>query len=118
MSYDVWGNYISNKEMLWMFVGNGIYYAFGIPLAFILKDRRAFCKYLCPVALVMMPSARLSVIKIKPTGNECIECGNCNKACPMGIDVMSYIKAGKKITSTECVLCTDCQVVCPVNAIK
>lgn len=117
LSYDVWGNYISNKEMIWMFTGNVIYYAFGIPLAFVLNDKRAFCKYLCPVSLVMIPSTKISLINIKPTGNECIECGNCNKICPMDIDVMSYISNNKKVNHAECILCSDCQVVCPVNAI-
>ncbi|NQU33981.1 MAG: 4Fe-4S binding protein [Bacteroidetes bacterium] len=57
-------------------------------------------------------------INIKPTGVKCTECGACNKICPMDIDVMSYIKNGKKVNHSECILCTDCQVVCPVVAIK
>jgi polyferredoxin len=117
MNYDVWGNYINKNEMIWMFTGNLIYYAIGIPLAFILNDKRAFCKYLCPVSLVMIPTSKISLITIKPTGIECIECGNCNRICPMDIDVMSYVKNNKKITHSECILCTDCQVVCPTGAI-
>lgn len=117
MNYDVWENYISKKEMIWMFTGNLIYYAAGIPLAFILNDKRAFCKFLCPVSLLMIPASKLSLINIKPTGNECIECGNCNEICPMDIDVMSYIKNNRKVNHTECILCTDCEVVCPAKAI-
>jgi ferredoxin-type protein NapH len=117
LSFDVWADYINQSEMLWMFVGNGIYYVLGIPLAFILRDKRAFCKYLCPVSLVMIPTTKLSLINIKPTGIECIGCGNCNKICPMDIDVMSYIQNNKKVNHAECILCTDCQVVCPVGAI-
>ena len=117
MNYDVWGNYISKREMVWMFTGNFIYYALGIPLAFVLNDKRAFCKYLCPVSLVMIPTRKLSLINIKPTGKECTSCGSCNKICPMGIDVMDYVKNNKKISHAECILCTDCQVVCPAKAI-
>ncbi|MAE07395.1 MAG: 4Fe-4S ferredoxin [Bacteroidetes bacterium] len=117
MNYDVWGNYINKKEMIWMFAGNLIYYAVGIPLAFILNDKRAFCKYLCPVSLVMIPASKLSLINITPAGNECIECGSCNKICPMDVDVMSYIKNNRKVTHAECILCTDCQVVCKNKAI-
>jgi ferredoxin-type protein NapH len=117
LNYDVWDNYISHKEMIWMFTGNIIYYALGIPLVLLLNDNRAFCKYLCPVSLVMIPTSKLSLINIKPTGKECIECGNCNDICPMDIDVMSYISNNRKVTHSECVLCTDCQSVCPVNAI-
>ena len=117
LNYDVIHNYINKREMYWMFVGNGIYYLLAVPLAFIFSDKRFFCKHLCPVSLVMIPSSSVSLIKIKPTGNQCIECGACNKICPMGIDVMSYIKEGKKINHPECILCTDCRSVCPTKAI-
>lgn len=66
----------------------------------------------------MIPSNKLSLIKIKPTGNKCIECGNCNRACPMDINVIEYVKNQKRINHSECILCTDCQVVCPTNAIE
>jgi MinD superfamily P-loop ATPase len=66
----------------------------------------------------MKLQTRVALIKLKPTANECIECGTCNKNCPMDVDVMFYIKNGKSITSTECILCDMCKYVCPVNAIK
>ena len=37
----------------WLLTGNMLYYAAAIPLAHLLQDNRAFCKYLCPVAVVM-----------------------------------------------------------------
>lgn len=117
LSFDVKTNYINKNEMIWMFLGNAVYYALAVPLAFIFNDKRFFCKNICPVSLVMIPQSMLSLIKIKPTGNECIECGACNKICPMGIDVMSYIKNKKKITHPECILCSDCRSVCPTKAI-
>lgn len=117
LNYDVYQDYIYKKEMVWMFSGNALYYLIGIPLAFIYKDKRAFCKLLCPVALVMKPTSAVSLIKIKPKQNDCIECGACNKICSMDIDVMSYIKERKPISNTECIHCRDCAIVCPVNAI-
>ncbi|RPH33771.1 MAG: 4Fe-4S dicluster domain-containing protein [Bacteroidales bacterium] len=110
-------DYIHHQELIWMFVGNGIYYLLGVPLAFIYSDKRFFCKYLCPVSLVMIPSSSISLIKVKPTGKECIECNACNQICPMDIDVMSYVKNGKKISHPECILCDDCRSVCPTNAL-
>jgi polyferredoxin len=117
-NYNVMKDYFYRKEMTWMFVSNGIYYAVGIPLAFLLRDRRAFCKMVCPVSLVMKLPARVSVIKISPTGKECTECGACNRACPMDVDVMSFIRQGKKVRDTECILCDECRLVCPAGAIK
>jgi ferredoxin-type protein NapH len=118
LNFDVWHHYLYRQEMTWMFVGNGIYYAVAVPLAFALKDRRAFCKIVCPVSLVMKAPARLAAIKMQPSGEECTECGACNQRCPMDIDVMAYIKAGKKVTSTECILCDECRFACPQKAIK
>lgn len=117
LNYNVYENYIYKKEMLWMFAGNALYYAIGIPLAFIFNDKRAFCKLVCPVALVMKPQTSISLIKIKPKQGDCIECGACNKICPMDIDIMSFIKEKKPIRHTECILCSDCRIVCPTNAI-
>ena len=35
--------------------GNVLYYIAGIALAFVFKDNRAFCKYLCPVTVFLKP---------------------------------------------------------------
>ena len=118
LSYDVYGDYISHRELVWMLTGNAVYYMLAIPLAFIFNDRRAFCKILCPVSLVMKPGTSIRIIKIRPSGKECIRCGACNRACPMDIDVMGYISRGMKVKNTECILCGECRMACPVNAIR
>ena len=117
LNYNVRADYIYKKELIWMISGNAIYYLLAIPLAFIYSDKRFFCKNLCPVSLVMIPTSKLSLIKVKPKQGSCIECGACNKICPMDINVMEYVKKGKSITHSECILCTDCSIVCPVDAI-
>jgi ferredoxin-type protein NapH len=78
LMYDVRGSYIGKAELGWMIGSNIIYYFLAIPLAYWLKDKRAFCKVLCPVSLVMKLPARFAMIRMKPTGNECTECGICN----------------------------------------
>ena len=104
--------------LLWFLVGNALYYIVAIILAFKFKKKRAFCKILCPVSLVMKPTASLALIRKKPTGNECTQCGSCSKNCPMDVDVMSFIKSGKPIHSSECILCGICSDICPTKAIK
>jgi len=119
LSFDPWTGFINKNEMKWMFISNAIYYIISMPLAFILSDKRAFCKYVCPVSLVMKPSASLGLLKIKPNPDKvCIGCSACNKVCPMGVDVMNYMKHNKAVTDTECILCNDCGIVCPVRKIK
>jgi MinD superfamily P-loop ATPase len=66
----------------------------------------------------MTPTTRLALLKRKPSGAECDECGVCNKQCPMDVDVMSAIRGGKAVTSTECIYCGICKNVCPRGAIS
>ena len=117
-SYNVKANYINKDELSWMIIGNIIYYMLAIPLAYYFKDRRAFCKVACPVALVMKLPSRYALIKKQPSGVECTECGICYKVCMMDNDVMSYIRQGKKVLSSECILCDECKIHCPVGAIR
>jgi polyferredoxin len=105
-------------QFIWFLVGYISYYIIGIILAFIFRKKRAFCKVFCPVSLVMKLQTRISLIKIKPTGNKCIECGKCNAECPMDIDVKQYISNGQKILSTECIFCRNCVHICPTHALS
>ena len=105
-------------QFLWFLVGNMIYYVVGILLAILFKKRRAFCKIWCPVSLIMKLPTRISIVKISPTGNKCIECGKCNNVCPMDVDVKKYIRNKKKVLSSECILCGECSKICPEKAIK
>jgi len=102
----------------WLAIGNITYYVIGIVLAFLLKDNRAFCKYVCPVPVFQKLTSRFSLLKMSIDSSKCIDCGLCEKDCPMSIELLRYKNEGKRILSTECILCTTCQDICPQNAIK
>jgi polyferredoxin len=102
-----------NEELRLLIVGNIFYYFSAIILAYALKDNRAFCKYLCPITVIMKLTSRLSILKIKGDQNACTECGSCSKTCPMNIDIMAYVKNGERVLSTECIFCLTCTTVCP-----
>ena len=104
--------------LYWLAIGNISYYVIGISLAVLLKDNRAFCKYVCPVPVLQKITSRFSLLKMSIDSNKCIECHLCEKNCPMDIELLKYKNEGKRILSTECILCTTCQDVCPQNAIK
>jgi polyferredoxin len=104
--------------LIWFLAGNGIYYLAAILLAFKFKKKRAFCKIACPVSLVMKAQTSIALIKRTPSGKECISCKACNANCPMDVDVMGYISAGKKVSSGECISCGICGNVCPQIAIR
>ena len=104
--------------MYWMLAGNALYYLIGISMAFILKDNRAFCKYVCPITVFLKITSRFSLLKVKGDRGKCTECGTCVKVCPMDIRVMDYTKDGQRVLSTECTVCQTCITACPQDALK
>lgn len=110
---------IGNLEriMFWSFlIGNILYYIVGIGLAFIFKDNRAFCKYICPITVFLKPMSYFSLMRVKCDTEKCVSCGKCKKQCPMGVDITDNSR--KRVNGTECILCMECVDSCPKNALK
>ena len=105
-------------EIMWQsfIIGNIIYYAVGVALAYKCRDNRAFCKYICPITLFLKPMSYFSIFRIKVDEKKCISCGKCERVCPMDVKVPSNSR--KKENATECILCMKCVEVCPKNALK
>ena len=106
------------ESVMWIsfIVGNILYYAVGITLAFVLRDNRAFCKYICPVTVFLKPMSYPALLRIKVDSDKCLHCGKCERVCPMNVEVPS--NSLKKKNSTECILCMRCVEECPVKALK
>lgn len=104
--------------VIWFIIGNLGYYAVGITLAYVLKDNRAFCKYLCPVSVPLKLTSRFALLKIGGNAEKCNDCGACVKMCPMDVRIPEYILNGKRVLSTECSLCQTCITVCAREALK
>jgi polyferredoxin len=95
--------------------GNIVYYVVGILLAILLKDNRAFCKYICPITVFLKPMSHYALLRIKCNEEKCINCGKCLKACPMEVEVNKNSRSRKN--ATECILCQKCTKVCPTKAL-
>jgi polyferredoxin len=106
------------RALSWFLVGNGLYYVSGIALAVSLKDNRAFCKYLCPVSVLLKGANALSLLRIKGDAARCSRCGTCVEHCPFTIDIPRYVEEGTRVASTECVMCMQCVGVCPEGALR
>lgn len=98
--------------MFWSFIaGNLFYYGAGIALAFLLKDNRAFCKYVCPITAFLKPASYFSLLRVKNDKEKCISCGRCRQVCPMNVDMTDNSR--KRLNGTECILCFRCVDICP-----
>lgn len=110
--------HVSNLEriMFYSFIGGNIlYYGVGITLAFLFKDNRAFCKYICPITVFLKPMSYFSLLRVKCDKTKCASCGKCKRVCPMDVDVTDNSR--KRKNGTECILCMECVKSCPKNAL-
>lgn len=104
------------KIMFYFFIiGNILYYLSGIILAYIFKDNRAFCKYLCPVTIFLKPMSYFSLLRVHFDKTKCIGCKKCLKVCPMNVEVNNDSR--KRKNATECILCYECVKACPTKAL-
>ena len=104
------------KIMLYLFIiGNILYYLSGIILAYIFKDNRAFCKYLCPVTIFLKPMSYFSLLRVHCDETKCVKCNKCLKVCPMNVEVNNDSR--KRKNATECILCYECVKACPTKAL-
>lgn len=105
-----------NSVMAWSFIiGNLLYYIMGIVMAFMYKDNRSFCKYICPITIFLKPASYFSLLRIRIDKEKCISCKRCKTVCPMNVDMMNNSR--KRINGTECILCMKCVESCPTNAL-
>lgn len=103
----------------WFLIGNLAYWTIGVALALTLRDNRAFCKYVCPVATILRVTSRPALLKIEGDPTACVACAShaCATVCPMGIDVPAIVLAGERIGGGECIACQQCMAVCPPNTL-
>ena len=71
---------------------------------------RFFCKYLCPTGALLGLLSRVSFLNIRRDADACIDCGRCDKACMMNVEVAT----ADVVRSSECISCNECVNACPV----
>nr|MDO8134435.1 4Fe-4S binding protein [Candidatus Njordarchaeum guaymaensis] len=80
---------------------------------------RAFCRYICPIAALMAPLNRYSLIGLERNVVKCLgeKCKLCEKACPM--DVPIFTGPEKRFSKhPQCIMCLTCKDVCKEKSIK
>jgi NAD-dependent dihydropyrimidine dehydrogenase PreA subunit len=109
--YDPWAAYAHlTSDELFLEFGIG----FGILLLALVGSfayDRAFCKYLCPMGASLGLLSKISAFRIQRDADTCIDCGACDRTCPMNITVSKETA----VTSAECISCNECLNSCPVS---
>jgi len=119
--------YLTENVVSWDSLrGNFIYYAmFGLVLLFTVPlGKRGFCKYGCFFAPMNMLGTKIRnsfgirpSLQLKASPDDCNECGRCDKACTMSLNVTEMAKSGD-MTEIECILCGECVDTCPKKALR
>lgn len=77
-----------------------------------MRVHRPFCRYLCPLGAFYSLFNRFSFFRMELDRSRCVGCGQCERSCPMAVEVT------KDINSPECIRCGKCRSVCPTGAIS
>lgn len=70
---------------------------------------RPFCRYACPLGAVVGLLGKASPVAVQRSGDACLGCDICNRACPMRIPV----NARTRVTDAACNGCLECLAACP-----
>ncbi len=77
---------------------------------------RGWCRWFCPVGIIMGHLGKNSLIGIGRNISKCNHCGVCEDVCPMGVRILSH--PAEKVSSPQCTNCLDCVAVCPEDAME
>ncbi len=74
---------------------------------------RPWCKYLCPFGAILGLISKISIFSLKRNSNSCINCKNCDRECPMNIEISNQ----NTVRHTNCIGCLKCssEYCCPVE---
>lgn len=107
--YDPWAAYhhLTSPELFTEFAVGAI--ILGIAVFGSLVYNRFFCRYVCPMGAFLGIISRFSWLKVRRVEDICTDCGRCDTACPVGIDV----SCASCVDSSECIACSECVNSCP-----
>ena len=74
--------------------------------------KRFICLF-CPMSAFHFIFSKASLLKLSKNGDKCTRCGNCYRACDVGIRAIADDLEHKNIVKDDCMMCLKCVEVCP-----
>lgn len=84
----------------------------GIFFAGSFVKKRFFCLF-CPMSALHYIFSRLGLLRLVKDGSKCTKCGNCFRACDMGIREIADDVINKNMVNEDCMMCFKCVSACP-----
>lgn len=106
-------NKVSDIKMMLFFL-NISEFAFRVIVilfAISLVIKNFWCRFLCPYGALIGIASLVNISKITRNEQSCIDCNNCTRVCPSGIQVAKK----KSVLTPECSACMECIEACPVK---
>lgn len=104
-------NKVSDVKMLLFFLQISAFSLAVIFIIFILSlfIKNFWCRFLCPYGALIGLGSIFGISRITRNEETCIDCKQCTRACPMGIQVAEK----KRVLDPECTACFSCVEACP-----
>ena len=74
--------------------------------------RRFFCLF-CPMSALHYIFSKVALLKLRKYGEKCTRCGNCYRACDVGIREIAENLEDENIVRSDCMMCFNCVAACP-----
>jgi len=75
-------------------------------------NKRFFCLF-CPMSAFHFIFYKAGFLRLTKVGSKCTKCGNCYRACDVGIRAIAEDIESKNIVKDDCMMCLKCVAVCP-----
>jgi ferredoxin-type protein NapH len=74
--------------------------------------KRFLCLF-CPMSALHFIFSKASLLRLVKKGDKCTRCGNCYRACDVGIRAIANDLEHENIVKDDCMMCLKCVEVCP-----
>jgi len=74
--------------------------------------KRFFCLF-CPMSALLYLLSKIGFLRLNKLGENCTRCGNCLRACDMGIHGIADDINHKNMITDDCMMCFKCVSACP-----